>query len=285
MRPTYDEAAAIKLFRFGEDVMQPGARYIPDAAARLEVWFALSGAATVSTGDKTMRFDAGQGIIIQTPTPYVYEVVGTAPHMLTWCESEPLSAVALPGVTPRFFPITPTMTMLVDLGLAAERRPPSIRDALALHLGHALLVEVLSRLDDDRHDRRAHATADRLSALLAGDPRRDWTLGGMARAAGLSTRTLNRRLALERSPSANELLWRVRVRLGAELLVRSTASSADIADLCGFQNAPHFSRRTKQVTGMTPIGVRQWALSASLAERADFFQGLERAPADAAVRQ
>lgn len=274
-----DALATIGLFRFGEEVMQPGSRYIPGAAARLEVWFAMSGAATVSIDGQTTRLDAGQGMIIQTPAPYVYEPTGTAPHMLSWCESEPLPATTLPGITPRLFPISPMMTTLVELGLVVERRPRPIRDAMALHLGHALFAEVLSRLGGDAELRRPRATSGRLRALIAAEPREDWTLDRMARAVNLSTRTLNRRLALDGSPSAGELLWRARVRQGAELLVRSHATCADIADLCGFQNAAHFSRRMRDVTGMAPIGVREWAVSASLAERADFFRNIERTDA------
>jgi AraC-like DNA-binding protein len=283
MQTALDGVASIKLFRFGADVMQPGARYSPDAAARLEVWLALSGAAKVSTDGLEIRLDAGQGIIIQSQTAYDFEVVGTAPHMLTWCESEPLGVAALPGMTPRLFPITTTMTTLIDLGLAAERRPVPIRDALGLYLGHALLVEVVARIQDPRDERRPRATADRLRALIAADPAKNWTLEVMARAVGLSSRSLNRKLALDGSPSANGLLWGIRVRLGAELLVRSNAPCADIADLCGFQSPPHFTRRIKELTDMTPIAIRQWALSAPLGARADFFQSLERRLAERAA--
>jgi AraC-like DNA-binding protein len=278
MLEAYAAAAAVKVFRFGEDVMEPGKRYIPEAG-RLEVWLALSGTATVLIEGQTIRFDAGQAMLIQTSVPYIYQATGLAPHLLSWCESEPLTFSVLPWSTPRLFPFTPIMTMLVDLGLAAERRPAPIRDALALQLGQALLIEVLSRIDAHGEDRRRRETAERLSAVIAADPLRDWTSRGMARAVGMSARTLNRRLALDGSPSASDLLWRVRVRLGAELLVRSDASCSDIADQCGFQNVPHFSRRIKQLTGMTPLRVRHWAVSASLAERADFFRDIERSRA------
>jgi len=275
MLEAHAAATAVKRFRFGEDVMEPGKRYVPEAG-RLEVWLALSGSATVVIEGKTIRFDAGQAMLIQTSVPYVYQAVGLAPHLLTWCESEPLAAAVLSRLTPKVLPVSAMMTMLVNLGLEAEKRPAPIRDLLALQLGHALLIEVLSRLDGHSDDRPGRETADRLKALIAADPLRDWTLRAMARAVGMSTRTLNRRLALDGSPSAGDLLWRVRVRLGAELLVRSNESCSDIADQCGFQNVPHFSRRVKQLTGMTPVGVRQWAVSASLAERADFFRDLEK---------
>lgn len=264
----------IKLFRFGENLMQPGERFIPDAA-RLEIWFGLSGAATATVDGRGFLFEAGQGILIQSASIYGYQASGRAPHMLAWCESEPLPSLVLPDFTQRPFPITPMMTMLVDLGLAAERKLGPVRDALTLHVGRALLVEVLAQLENGDGRSGVSNTVERLRTLIATDPRQDWTLGRMARALAMSPRTLTRKLSLDGSPSPGEVLWRARVRRGAELLVRSRASCADIADLCGFQSPAHFSRRIRETTGMTPVDIRRWAIAASFSERADFFRGIE----------
>jgi AraC-like DNA-binding protein len=269
-----DPLSAVRSFRFGEDFQQPGARYLPNAI-RLEVWFALSGTAAVTIDGETIQFQAGHGIIVQTPSLYVYEATGSTLHHLAWCQTEPLPGIVFPDATRRLFRISPTMTMLVDLGLIAERRPEPVRDALELHIGRALLVEVLAHLENGGEALESQTAAARLRRVIAARPRHDWTLRSMAQAIGMSSRTLNRNLALEGSPSASELLWRARVRRAAELLIRSRTSCADIADLCGFPSAAHFSRRVRNSSGMTPIQIRNWAVSASLADRADFYRSIE----------
>jgi AraC family transcriptional regulator of arabinose operon len=243
------------------------------------MWFALSGRAAVSEEGRVTMFESGQGMIVQTRATYGYEATSEGPHMLMWCESEPLSRRVLPELMGSIFPISPAMRTLLDLGLAAERRAAPTRDALALHLGHALLVEVMARVRHGADDMDAHTPAERLRAIIAAYPRQNWTPERMARQIGLSGRTLSRRLALDGAPTATELLWRARVRHGAELLVRSRASCADIADLSGFQNAGHFSRRIRDITGLTPTEIRSWAVAASLSERADFFRAIETSEA------
>jgi AraC-like DNA-binding protein len=245
------------------------------------VWFALSGTAAVTIDGETAQFAAGHGIIVQAPSLYVYEATGSTLHHLAWCETEPLPAIVFPDATRRLFPVSPTMTMLVDLGLSAERRPEPVRDALELHIGRALLVEVLAQLEGDGEERGSQTATARLRRVIAAQPGHDWTLGRMAQAIGMSTRTLSRNLALEGSPSASELLWRARVRHAAELFIRSRTSCADIADLCGFQNSAHFSRRVRDSSGMTPIEIRNWAISASLADRADFYRTIETGRSEA----
>jgi len=47
-------------------------------------------------------------------------------------------------------------------------------------------------------------------------------------------------------------VWHRRIALGVELLRASRLAMHLIAERCGFQSSHHFSRRVKQVVGVTP---------------------------------
>ncbi|GLF92885.1 AraC family transcriptional regulator [Streptomyces yaizuensis] len=94
----------------------------------------------------------------------------------------------------------------------------------------------------------------RARRLLAADPARRWTLGGLAAELGVPPRSLQRRLA--GAGGFGGLLGRVRTEAAAELLMRSGHSVSVIGFACGYADQPHFTRHFKLRTAMTPAAYR-----------------------------
>lgn len=87
--------------------------------------------------------------------------------------------------------------------------------------------------------------------LLDADPGRDWHLPDLARALGLSARTLQRRLRAQGS-SFSRLLVEARVAAAAAALGSTARSAAEIGYACGFADQAHFSRHFRRHAGMPP---------------------------------
>jgi AraC-like DNA-binding protein len=94
----------------------------------------------------------------------------------------------------------------------------------------------------------------RARALFAADPARRWTLGELATALGHSTRVLQRRLAGDGGFTG--LLAAVRVETAADLLIHGEHPTSVIGFACGYSDQPHFTRRFKHHTAMTPAAYR-----------------------------
>jgi len=77
-----------------------------------------------------------------------------------------------------------------------------------------------------------------------------------ARAAGMSSRTLQRRLA-ETGLTYSQIIRDCRERLAANWLAQSDIPVMEIATMLGYSNAANFARAFRQQTGMSPRSFRQ----------------------------
>jgi AraC-like DNA-binding protein len=135
-----------------------------------------------------------------------------------------------------------------------------------------LVVDIPSRVADAR---LAPMSGDRTTlpewtALDAdGDLIRSlrWTIAAMlgpdavsvdvvARAAGMTRRTLQRRLAAE-GLTFSALLDATRIDLGMRLLTQSTAPLGEVASRLGYANTPALTRAVRRWTGVAPRTVRE----------------------------
>jgi len=76
-----------------------------------------------------------------------------------------------------------------------------------------------------------------------------------AEIVGMSERTLQRRLAQSGS-TYSQIVQDARFSIASDLLAASDLNIADIAFAAGYDNAPHFSRAFKRLTGITPRDYR-----------------------------
>jgi len=92
-------------------------------------------------------------------------------------------------------------------------------------------------------------------ALLSGLPSGDLSLEVVARALGMGTRTLQRRLA-EENTSHKGLLRQTRHYMAEQYLRSPDFSIDEIAFLLGYANTPSFTRAFRSWTGMAPSEYR-----------------------------
>jgi AraC-like DNA-binding protein len=115
-----------------------------------------------------------------------------------------------------------------------------------------LVADYLARLD--RADVVAQVKRELLGHLPSGAP----TQGAVARAVGLSARTLHRRLA-EAGTSFEKLLDETRRELAAEYIRRTNYSVGEIAYLLGFAETSSFNRAFRRWNGRPPSEFRRAA--------------------------
>ncbi len=92
---------------------------------------------------------------------------------------------------------------------------------------------------------------DSVRRLVETDLAKRWTIGEVARALSVSSRTLQRELAA-RDTSFSAVVEAARVAQACCLLRAGKRSVTEVGYVCGFSDTSHFSRRFKVCTGLTP---------------------------------
>jgi AraC-like DNA-binding protein len=269
----WDISPTVK-FYFGSDYILTGQRYEPDDVSRITVFTITAGDAVIETDGKMVALTAGQTVLIDANRTYAFVPSPDKPHLVSWAESEPLPGRPAAPNHGRVFRTTPRIEALIELGLGAGPGTYRFYTDVGRYLGHALLIECDNAVTHERQPTPSGQAVPKLEQALRADLRHDWTAPEMASAIHLSQRTLTRRLRSEAGLSATALLWKVRIRQGVSLLTRSDLNGSNVAELCGFKSAYHFSRRIKQATGMSPTALREWASTCSLSERRDLIASL-----------
>jgi AraC-like DNA-binding protein len=77
----------------------------------------------------------------------------------------------------------------------------------------------------------------------------------VAETVGMSERTLQRRLAQSRT-TYSAIVQEARFLIASDLMADSDLNIADIAFAAGYENASHFCRAFKRLTGVTPRDYR-----------------------------
>lgn len=123
---------------------------------------------------------------------------------------------------------------------------------LQLVLAEALLGT--SKLD---HPSEEKAWLSKAGALLDAYPARDLDLRGLARQMGTSEEGFRKRFTRLAGVPPGKYRTTHIVDRACELLLEGHLTNRQIADKLGFSDEFHFSRRIKEVTGMTPSEFRR----------------------------
>ena len=129
----------------------------------------------------------------------------------------------------------------------------------------ALTLRVGSESDEAPPGLLALAGHPRLAPALAAmfqEPARAWTLPELARLCHMSRATLARNFQERLGRSASDLLTDIRMTLAANELRKSSASTAAVAEMVGYQSEAAFQRAFKQRMSVTPAQWRRVARSA-----------------------
>ena len=92
----------------------------------------------------------------------------------------------------------------------------------------------------------------RITYLMARLPARKYTTSTLAADCGVSVRTLYNLFMKEKNCSPIEYLIQQRIKMAEWYLMREDLAVSDVANLCGYNNIPFFTREFKKRMGMTP---------------------------------
>jgi transcriptional regulator GlxA family with amidase domain len=92
----------------------------------------------------------------------------------------------------------------------------------------------------------------RIDLLVEAEPGKQISVPRLAETVGLSVSHFTRAFKVSMGQPPAHWLLSKRLDLAKALLVDSDASLAQIAETCGFAEQSHFSKRFRQVAGMTP---------------------------------
>ncbi|SDZ58303.1 transcriptional regulator, AraC family [Jannaschia faecimaris] len=95
--------------------------------------------------------------------------------------------------------------------------------------------------------------------LLHGDPARSWTVGALAREAGVSRSVLAERFTTMLGMPPMTYLSNWRMQRAASLIKGGAVTIAQIAEQVGYESEASFSRAFKRATGLSPAHWRQGA--------------------------
>jgi AraC-like DNA-binding protein len=132
-------------------------------------------------------------------------------------------------------------------------------DAAVIRLFELLFIHALrAYVGDHRHQKRgwlAAASDSRLKSAMEAiheDPGKDWTIGSLARMAGMSRSAFAARFkdVLGQTPLEYMTSWRV--YCASTLLLTSQAPISEIAHKAGYSSDAAFNKVFKRVTGQTP---------------------------------
>jgi AraC-like DNA-binding protein len=148
--------------------------------------------------------------------------------------------------------------------LAEARSPRPGGQGVLAKLAEVLFIEVLRIHMNEQAEGRTGWLAgisDRIvgAALRAlhAEPARPWTLEDLARAAGTSRSVLAERFQQLVGQAPMQYLAQWRMLLASNLLVRSNAPLARIAEQVGYQTDTAFSRAFRREYGMPPAAWRR----------------------------
>ena len=92
----------------------------------------------------------------------------------------------------------------------------------------------------------------RITYLMARLPARKYTTSSLAADCGVSVRTLYNLFMKEKNCSPVEYLIQQRIIMAKWYLMREDLAVSDVANLCGYNNIPFFTREFKKRIGVTP---------------------------------
>jgi len=105
-----------------------------------------------------------------------------------------------------------------------------------------------------------HPAVHRAQDAIAADPARDWSLAGLGRVAGASSRNLSRLFMAHAGMTITDAVTRGRVALARDLIGRTDLGMEQVAERAGFGSARHMRRVWRQFYPTAPSKLREASL-------------------------
>lgn len=131
-------------------------------------------------------------------------------------------------------------------------------DYKALNIYHLFQLLINKLLEASKHANifpYYHAIIE-LRKKIYNNPKYNWTLSEISKELNISISYVNRLYKSIFGISCIDDVIHGRITLAKEHLIRSSYSVSEIANLCGYNNAEHFYRQFRKITGYTPLVFR-----------------------------
>lgn len=206
----------------------------------------LSGEGVQTVKGRRRRARAGDLFVIPAHTPHGFSVAGRSPPLCLVLDYELVDAGRVRAAHRTLSPAT-----LNELHALLSRVPRKGRLTLA---DYPAILAVVARLLD--HSRATPPPAPTLFERLSAEVRTPAPLARIARHLGYHPDHLNRKLKRESGLGLRALRDRVRLE-SAQAALRATATVAEAATRCGFDDPNYFARWFRRQTGRTPSAWRR----------------------------
>ena len=163
---------------------------------------------------------------------------------------------------------TELLTNSTSAALGARARARSLLSLLLLEVVESFEKQIVDAAHDHRPVPNSNFFAD-VTAFIEANLAEPVTIEDAARELCVSPSGLSSRVRKTMGSSFSELVANARLKKARELLVFTDSRISEIAFACGFDDNAYFSRRFRQVTGMTPGDYRQRARSADIHHNGD----------------
>jgi len=236
----------------GVSAARPGFRFVRHAWERSQVLVSLSAGGTCWLDGAWRPLAAGEGYLTPPGATHAYRCLPGRTWLLAW------AIVVEPEDAPRL--VTSALPNLVhgdgralhDAILNLHREVHGAADpAMARLWADVAAAQVRRLLAPGRADQRLWRLWEEVDADLG----RPWTLGDLARRAGLGDEQLRRLCVRQLGASPMQHLTRLRMRRAAALLASGGRSVGEVANAVGYDNAFAFSTAFRRHHGVPPSHV------------------------------
>jgi AraC-like DNA-binding protein len=240
-------AAGIELC--GVSAARPGFTFVRHAWERSQLLLALSPGGCCLVDGAWRNLAAGEGYLTPPGATHAYRCRPGAEWLLAWTILVEPEDGARQVTADRPAIVSGDARPLHDAILNLHRETLGAADPLLTRLWADVVVALVARqLAPVRADRRLWRLWEEVDADLG----RPWTLGDLARRAGLGGEQLRRLCVRHLGASPKLHLTRLRMRRAAAILGSGGRSVAEVARAVGYDNAFAFSTAFRRHHGVPP---------------------------------
>lgn len=253
----------IALNKVGDVVYGVRGEFGPRKQPYLQLVYFYNGSLRVIANERERAMQGGEALFLIPGVTYKIYFDRDEPTRHGWVDLltvyERPSWSNSPESEARAFPFTERMRSLAEIAINAPHAKSGKEGGLRLALGQAIVEEALlaAGLAEDTADSHLPTPILRAQTVMMQQFSHHLSLDEIARRSGVSKAHMIRLFREHLGVTPARRLWQIRVEAGARLLRETGLQVQEIAELCGFPSAYHFSRLIKQAYGVSPREYRR----------------------------